>query len=79
MDSLCQQMDNMNMPEAMLLNVETWHQDQIDRYGMYKELISSSMLYKVYLNGRILTVDNTRIKSIRMIKKYGDVFIIVQR
>lgn len=76
MDALCRQISSLNVSEEMLLNIDTWQQDHIDHLGIYKELITTGHVYKVYSNGEIITSKNRPVKTIKLIQKNEDIFII---
>lgn len=76
MDLLCHQMSSLNISEEMLLNIDVWEKDHMDDLGIYKELITTEHVYKVYSNGTITTPDGQQISSIKLIQKNEDIYII---
>ena len=83
MDIICGKMSNLKVSEEILLNVDSWNEDQLNSRGMYKELITSIKVYKVYLYGGIFAVskgDNTyiKVKSITLEERGGETFVISQ-
>ena len=78
MDDLCSLMEDIKVSTEILLNVDTWQQDQIDSYGIYKELITRERLYKVYSYGVYVARRNgfEKIKHARLEEQNGDIVVI---
>jgi hypothetical protein len=79
MDDMCSLMSDIKISTEILLNIDTWQQDQLDFRGMYKELITSQRIYKLYSYGIILTVGKNgpgEIKQIKLVERGGDLMVI---
>lgn len=71
-------MSNIKIFVEILLNIETWKEDQLDSRGIYKELITSERLYRVYSYGEIYMIRNnkcTLMKKIILEEKENDIIV----
>jgi hypothetical protein len=79
MDDISSLMSDIKIDTEILLNIDTWQQDQLDFRGIYKELITSQRIYRAYSYGDILVVGKNgpcKINQIKLVERDGDLVVI---
>jgi hypothetical protein len=78
MNDICSQLSDMKISTEILLNIDTWQHDQLDSHGIYKELITSQKVYRVYSYGVFVARKNgfEKTKQIRLVEQDGDILVV---
>ena len=79
MDELCSQLSSLSVSMGMLLNIDTWQNEQLNSRGIYKELITSHKIYEIYSHGEIFTTNNlgyVKVKELKLIEQDGDIMVL---
>jgi hypothetical protein len=79
MNDICDQMSKLKVSTEIILNTDSWRQDQLDSLGIYKEIVTSGRIYKAYSYGDVFVVagsQQVRINNIKIQKYGGDTVVI---
>ena len=77
MDDLCSRLSNTKISEELLINIDTWQQNLMSSHGIYKELITSQTVYRMYSYGVFEWKGNglTKRTQIKLVERDGDIFL----
>jgi hypothetical protein len=79
MDDLCAQMSEIQVSVEIVLNPDSWTEDHLDSWGIYKEIVTSGRIYKVYSYGSIFAVvgsQQIQIKNIKIEERGSDIIVV---